>query len=169
MNSGLVEGWTWEAFALAPSWLSRSKYVSDFFHRSTRITTAISTATRVAGTSPNINVTVKAGDMWPGTQWRTNFAVRYSGFVSVRIPGQYTFFVTASVGGNGVSCSVNGARVVASQFSLNRNSIAVFPYAGTTVRCFREFVPVSLPPLLQTFLSSWISPLLDVTRGTEPD
>jgi hypothetical protein len=134
MNSGLVEGWMWEAFALAPSWLSRGRYVSDFFHRSTRISTAIS-----------INVTVKAGEPWPGTQWRTNFVVHYSGFVSIRIPGQYTFFMTASVGGNGVTCSVNGARVVASQFLLNRNSVAVFPYAGTTVRWFSLSVVLHRP------------------------
>jgi hypothetical protein len=132
--SGLVKGWNWEAFALAASWLASGKSNGDYFQEGTLLTTAVSTPSRVASTTPGINTTIGLTGTWPSLPWRTNFLIRYSGLVTIRIPGQYTFFLTASVGGNAASCSINGVRFLITTLTFGTGDVVGALFSGSMVR-----------------------------------
>lgn len=83
---------------------------------------------------PSIDVSVKG--LWPGTPWRNNFYIEYYGLLALGMPGSYTIYLTASVGGVGASCSINGLTVVTSSFSQSSESdeSSVSLFSGTMVR-----------------------------------
>jgi hypothetical protein len=61
-------------------------------------------SSRIAGSVPMVNVSLGSNGTWPGTQWRSQFFVRYYGYIKVRTAGAYTLFMTSSSGGSGGQC-----------------------------------------------------------------
>ena len=121
---GLQSGWSWEAFALAPSWLAQGKRNGHFFASEATKAAAVAESTRVSGSVPAINVTMSSTGTWPGTPWRSNFVVRYTGFMAVRVPGTYRVFLTATQGRSAASCSINGVKTANSNMYTDATNYA---------------------------------------------
>lgn len=143
-RSGLIQGWSWSAYPLAPAWVQSGKNVVTFFMSSppVSISNVVTEANVVTGTAPFINFTMPStAKGWNGTSWKSNFYVTYTGFLAVTLPGTYGIYLTSSVGGAGSRCYVNGVPIVFTQF-IN-GALTTVLYTGAAVRAH---APLSFSP-----------------------